>query len=104
LCGCQQLRQENLDILFDDFFKRMADWAYLDLACEWMKAVERAMNAFVDKTKREAFYRSFQELETLFEILSPDEKNYALHSGRIAASLSFTGVVPNKYGAQTTFR
>ena len=69
---------ENLDVLFADFFRRMAGPAkpYLALATGKMddKAVERAVDAFEDKTKREAFYKFFKELENLYEILSPDEK------------------------------
>jgi type I restriction enzyme R subunit len=36
------------------------------------KAVERAIEVFEDKERREAFYKLFQELETLYEIISPD--------------------------------
>jgi type I restriction enzyme R subunit len=97
---------ENLDILFDDFFKRMAGPAqtYLELATGKMddKAIERAVDAFVDKKKREAFYKFFKELENLFEILSPDEKlrDYIQPYRRLAELYE---VVRNKYGAQTTF-
>src|SRR5205823_4440245 len=69
---------ENLDVLFADFFQRMAGPArpYIALATGRMddKAVERAIDAFEDKKKREAFYKFFKELENLYEILSPDEK------------------------------
>jgi type I restriction enzyme R subunit len=36
------------------------------------KAVERAIEVFEDKERREKFYKLFQELETLYEIISPD--------------------------------
>ncbi|MBX9600044.1 MAG: type I restriction endonuclease subunit R [Bryobacteraceae bacterium] len=36
------------------------------------KALERAIAAFEDKDRRESFYKLFQELETLYEIISPD--------------------------------
>jgi type I restriction enzyme R subunit len=36
------------------------------------KAVERAIGVFEDKERREQFYKLFQELETLYEIISPD--------------------------------
>jgi type I restriction enzyme R subunit len=36
------------------------------------KAVERAIEVFEDKERRESFYKLFQELETLYEIISPD--------------------------------
>jgi len=36
------------------------------------KAVERAIEAFGDKDRREAFYAFFKELQTLYEIISPD--------------------------------
>lgn len=36
------------------------------------KALERAIAVFEDKDRRESFYKLFQELETLYEIISPD--------------------------------
>jgi len=68
---------ENLDVLFADFVRRMSGPAKdcLALATGRMddKAVEKAIDAFEDKTKREAFYKFFKELEQLYEILSPDD-------------------------------
>jgi type I restriction enzyme R subunit len=97
---------ENLDVLFADFFQRMAGPAkpYLALATGKMddKAVERAIDAFEDKKKREAFYKFFKELESLFEILSPDEKlRDSLQDYRRLAELY--EVVRNAYGSKTSF-
>lgn len=36
------------------------------------KAVERVLEAFAAKEKREAFFELFEEIETLYEVLSPD--------------------------------
>lgn len=97
---------ENLDILFADFFRRMGEPAkdYLALAMGKIddKAVERAIDAFEDKTKREAFYKFFKELENLYEILSPDEKlrGYMDDYARLAGLYE---IVRNAYGAKTTF-
>jgi type I restriction enzyme R subunit len=48
--------------------------AYLDLCRGPIddKAVERALDAFAEKEKREAFYKFFKELQVLYEIISPD--------------------------------
>lgn len=66
----------NLDVLKTRFAALMKDRApaYLEL-CKGPindKTVERAIEAFADKEKREAFYRFFKEIETLYEIISPD--------------------------------
>jgi type I site-specific deoxyribonuclease, HsdR family len=37
------------------------------------KAVERVIEAFEDKGEREEFYRFIKEIETLYDIISPDE-------------------------------
>ena len=97
---------ENLDVLFADFLQRIAGPArpYLALATGKMddKAVERAVDAFEDKKKREAFYKFFKELENLYEILSPDEKlrDFLQDYRRLAELYE---VVRNQYGAKTTF-
>lgn len=66
---------ENIDVLLDRFKELMTvrAEAYLPLTRGKMddKAVERAIDAFVDREKREEFYGFFQEVETLYEILSP---------------------------------
>jgi type I restriction enzyme R subunit len=67
---------QNLDVLKQRFATLMAGEAppYLAL-CRGPrddKAVERVVEAFGDKDRREAFYRLFAELEDLYEIISPD--------------------------------
>lgn len=97
---------ENLDVLFADFVRRMTGPAkdYLALATGKMddKAVEKAIDAFEDKTRREAFYRFFKELEQLYEILSPDPslRDYVDDYRKLATLYE---VVRNAYGAKTTF-
>ena len=97
---------ENLDVLFADFFQRMAGSAkpYLALATGKMddKAVERAVDAFEDKKKREAFYKFFKELENLYEILSPDEKLHD-HIQDYRRLAELYEVVRNQYGVKTSF-
>jgi len=67
---------QNLDVLKHRFESLMKEQATGFLAlCRGKlddKAVERAINTFADKEKREAFYKFFKELETLYEIISPD--------------------------------
>jgi type I restriction enzyme R subunit len=67
---------QNLDVLKQRFATLMTSVAppYLDLCRGPIddKAVERAVEAFGDKERREAFYKFFQELQTLYEIISPD--------------------------------
>jgi type I restriction enzyme, R subunit len=67
---------QNLDVLKERFARLMAADAspYLDLCRGPVddKAVERAIEAFGDKARREAFYKLFRELEVLYEIISPD--------------------------------
>ncbi len=97
---------ENLDVLFADFLRRMTGpaKAYIALATGKMddKAVERAVDAFVDKKVRDAFYKFFKELENLYEILSPDPRlrDYVASYGLLA---SLYEVVRNAYGVKTTF-
>ena len=67
---------QNLDVLKRRFTALMAEQAtpYLDLARGPYddKAVERAIEAFGDKDRREAYYAFFNELQGLYEIISPD--------------------------------
>ncbi len=97
---------ENLDVLFADFVRRMSGPAngYLAFASGKMndKAVEKAMDAFEDKKKREEFYKFFKEIEQLYEILSPDPalRDYVDDYRKLAALYE---VVRNAYGAKTTF-
>jgi type I restriction enzyme R subunit len=67
---------QNMDVLKDRFAMLMTTTAapYLAL-CKGPvddKALERAIEAFADKSGRETFYAFFKELETLYEIVSPD--------------------------------
>lgn len=67
---------QNLDVLKERFATLMTAEAppYLAL-CEGPiddKAVERAIDAFADKERRERFYKFFKEIESLYEIISPD--------------------------------
>ncbi len=67
---------KNLDLLKKSFEKMMGDEAPYYLAfCRGRmddKAVERAIDAFADKVKRDKFFGFFKQLETLYEIISPD--------------------------------
>src|SRR3974377_1599956 len=96
---------ENLDVLFADFVRRMTGPAkdYLTLAASKMddKAVEKAIDAFEDKKKREAFYKFFKELEQLYEILSPDAtlRDFVRPYGQLAILYE---VIRNAYGAKTS--
>jgi type I restriction enzyme R subunit len=67
---------KNIDVLKERFLALMRDPAPAYLAlCQAPiddKAVERAIDAFADKEKREKFYKLFKELEALYEIISPD--------------------------------
>jgi type I restriction enzyme R subunit len=67
---------QNLDVLKERFAALMIAEAQTYLAlCEGPiddKAVERAIDAFADKERRERFYKFFKEIETLYEIISPD--------------------------------
>jgi type I restriction enzyme R subunit len=81
----------NLDVLKERFVRLMAEEAPAYLAlCEGYlddKAVERAIEAFGERTRREVFYRLVTELETLYEIISPDVflREYLERYGRMAA-------------------
>lgn len=67
---------ENLDVLKQRFATQMAteSEAYLALARGKIddKAVERIIDTFTDKEAREQFSKFFKEIETLYEIISPD--------------------------------
>jgi type I restriction enzyme R subunit len=82
---------KNLDVLKERFAKLMAEQAspYLALCEGYLddKAVERAIEAFGEKDRRETFYRLVTELETLYEIISPDVflREHLERYGRLAA-------------------
>jgi type I restriction enzyme R subunit len=67
---------ENLDVLKERFAYLMAEEAvgYLALAMGRIddKAVERIIDTLTDKEAREEFSKFFKEIETLYEIISPD--------------------------------
>jgi len=67
----------NIDILKSTFKSLMKDKArpYLELIGHRFddKTVERAIEIFSDKDKREDFYKFFKQLEMLYEIISPDK-------------------------------
>lgn len=66
---------QNIDVLKSRFAALMEQAKpFLELCAGPIddKAVERAIAVFEDKERREVFYKLFQELETLYEIISPD--------------------------------
>jgi type I restriction enzyme, R subunit len=66
---------EDLDLLFDKFSELMSGPAreYLQLCQGPMddKTVERALETVSEIERREAFYKLYKQMETLYEILSP---------------------------------
>ena len=72
----------NIDVLRDLFGSMMREQAsaYLPLTRGMDdKAKERAVVALQDKEKREAFFKFFRQLQSLYDILSPDAIPAALH-------------------------
>ena len=66
---------QNIDVLKTRFVVLMGQaQPFLELCAGPIddKAVERAIAVFEDKERREGFHKLFQELETLYEIISPD--------------------------------
>ncbi len=67
---------EGLDVLEARFRQRMAqaraEYLPLVIGKSADKAAESALEAFRAEDKRQTYYRFFQELEDLYEILSPD--------------------------------
>ncbi|PIP05151.1 MAG: deoxyribonuclease HsdR [Syntrophobacterales bacterium CG_4_8_14_3_um_filter_49_14] len=96
----------NLDVLLARFIELMKGQArpYLELTRGKAddKMVERAIDAFVDQSKREEFYKFFKELETLYEILSPspDLRDYVEDFGLL---LILYQVVRNAFRKKTGF-
>ncbi len=66
---------QNVDVLkalFAKFMKETAP-AYLPLTKGWDdKAKERAIQYFAEQNKRETFYKFFKQLQSVYDILSPD--------------------------------
>ena len=69
---------EDLDLLLIRFRELMAGAAqpYLELCRAPVddKAVEKAIDILANQEKREAFYKFYKQLETLYEILSPSSR------------------------------
>ncbi|HMA34879.1 MAG TPA: HsdR family type I site-specific deoxyribonuclease [Chloroflexia bacterium] len=91
---------ENLDVLKDRFALMMRETAPAYLP--WTrggddKAKERAIEHFADKAAREVFYRFFRQLESLYEILSPDAFLRPLMDDYRALAALF-GLIRNAYG------
>lgn len=67
----------NIDVLKESFEKLMKERAkvYLELIGNRIddKTIERAIEYFSDKDKREDFYKFYKQLEMLYEIISPDK-------------------------------
>jgi type I restriction enzyme R subunit len=68
---------ENIDVLKEKFGEMMKKEAeeFLDLVDEPAtdKTVEKIVDYFKDKEKREEFFKFFRQLETFYEIISPDK-------------------------------
>jgi type I restriction enzyme R subunit len=81
---------EDLDLLIDKFNELMCGPAQEYLAlCRGPvddKAVEKAIETITDQDNREAFYRIYKQIETLYEILSPSPglRDFVEDFGRIS--------------------
>src|ERR1017187_2596564 len=81
---------QNIDVLKHRFATLMDEQApvYLDLCSGPVddKTVEKAIETFEDKDRRETFYKLFKELEMLYEIISPDVflRPYVENYGKLA--------------------
>src|SRR5438477_8405015 len=97
---------ESIDVLLARFKELMRGEAqeYLRLTRGKIddKAVERAIDSFVNKAKREKFYQCFKDVEALYEILSPStELADYINDFRNLATLY--QIVRNAFAAKTTF-
>jgi type I restriction enzyme R subunit len=67
---------QNIDLLKNSFETMMktksGEYLALVKGRDGDKVVERAIDYFADKGKREEFFKFFNELETLYDIISPD--------------------------------
>ncbi len=90
---------QNVDVLKDLFAALMRETApaYLALARGWDdKAKERAVDHFADKGRREDFFRFYKQLQSLYDILSPDASlRPSIEQYRALAELY--GLVRNAY-------
>lgn len=81
---------QNIDVLKHRFAMLMDEQApaYLELCSGPVddKTVEKAIETFEDKDRRETFYKLFKELEMLYEIISPDVflRPYVENYGKLA--------------------
>ena len=97
---------ESIDVLLARFKELMQGEAqeYLRLTKGKIddKAVERAIDFFVNKAKREKFYQFFKDLEALYEILSPSAElaDYISDFRNLATLYQ---IVRNAFAAKTTF-
>jgi len=95
---------ENIEVLFARFKELMTGRAgsYLALIGKAMddKAVERAIDAFANREKREEFQAFFKEVETLYEILSPSPelRDFIEPFAKLAA---LYGIVRNAFEVKT---
>lgn len=96
----------NLDVLLARFIELMTGQArpYIELTHGKVddKMVERAIDAFVDQSRREKFYKLFKELEALYEILSPspDLRDYIEDFGLLSILYQ---IVRNAFRKKTGF-
>jgi type I restriction enzyme, R subunit len=97
---------ESIDVLLARFKQLMrgegAEYLRLTKGTIDDKAVERAIDFFVNKTTREKFNEFFKEVEALYEILSPSaELADYINDFRNLATLY--QIIRNAFGAKTTF-
>src|SRR5207249_4829238 len=97
---------ESIDVLLARFKELMRGEAqeYLWLTKGKIddKAVERAIDFFVSKAKREKFYQFFKDVEALYEILSPSAElaDYISDFRNLATLYQ---IIRNAFAAKTTF-
>ena len=97
---------ESIDVLLARFKELMRGEAqeYLRLTKGKIddKAVERAIDFFVNKAKREKFYEFFKDVEALYEILSPSAElaDYITDFRNLATLYQ---IIRNAFAAKTTF-
>ena len=97
---------ESIDVLLVRFKELMRGEAqeYLQLTKGKIddKAVERAIDFFVNKAKREKFYEFFKDVEALYEILSPSAElaDYITDFRNLATLYQ---IIRNAFAAKTTF-
>ncbi len=68
---------EDIDILFESFGEKMKEargWLKITDGLREDKAIEKIIEHFSDKGRRDKFIEFFRETQSLYEILSPDGK------------------------------